>query len=138
MVMQFIMEDGTTLLIGSDHPVNGNYQGANWCEGALYKWYGSFIESYVVSTFHHGFGGGADTTIYNVIKAKLVLWDTDVYRVTSGSLTNNNFNAYFAKADDLSGISTYTAKNNSVIVLHFANGTAVPTVYENFALYRIS
>ena len=138
MVMQFIMEDGTTLLIGSDHPVNGNYQGANWCDGALYKWYGSFIESYVVSTFHHGFGGGADTTIYNVIKAKLVLWDTDIYRVTSGSLTNNNFNAYFAKADDLSGISTYTAKNNSVIVLHFANGTAVPTVYENFALYRIS
>lgn len=138
LVMQFVMDDGTTLLIGSDHPVNGSNDGYNWCNGVLYKWYGTFIESYVVSTFHHGYGGGADTVIYDVIKAKLVLWDTDIYRVTSGSLTNNNFNAYFAKADDLSGISTYTAKNNSVIVLHFANGTAVPTIYENFPLYKLS
>lgn len=143
LVMQFVMEDGTTLLIGSDHPVNGSYQGYNWCGGALYNWYGTFIESYVVSTFHHGFGGGADATIYNAIKAKLVLWDVDIFRITkdaSGnalatSLLDVTHNAYFAKADDLSGISTYTAKNSSVIVLHFANGTAVPTIYENFELY---
>ena len=146
LVMQFVMEDGTTLLIGADHPVNGTYEGYNWCEGALYNWYGTFIESYVVSTFHHGFGGGADTTIYNVIKAKLVLWDVDVFRITKDgngqtlptSLLDVNVNAYFAKADDLSGISTYTAKNSSVIILHFANGTAVPTVYEDFELYRNS
>ena len=146
LVMQFVMEDGTTLLIGSDHPVNGNYDGYNWCNGALYNWYGSFIESYAVSTFHHGFGGGADNTIYYAIKAKLVLWDVDVFRITkdadgnalSTSLLNVAHNTYFAKADDLSGISTYTAKNSSVIVLHFANGAAVPTIYENFELYKAS
>ncbi len=146
MVMQFVMDDGTTLLIGSDHPVNGNYDGYNWCNGALYNWYGSFIESYVVSTFHHGFGGGADNTIYYAIKAKLVLWDVDIFRITkdangnalSTSLLNVAHNTYFAKADDLSGISTYTAKNSSVIVLHFANGAAVPTIYENFELYKAS
>ena len=146
MVMQFVTEDGTTLLIGSDHPVSGGYQGYNWCNGALYNWYGSFIESYAVSTFHHGFGGGADNTIYYAIKAKLVLWDADASRITkdekgntlSTSLLDVAHNSYFAKADDLSGISTYTAKNSSVIVLHFANGTAVPTIYEDFNLYKAS
>ena len=75
-----------------------------------------------------------------------MLWDVDIFRITkdgdgnalSTSLLDVAHNSYFAKADDLSGISTYTAKNSSVIVFHFANGTAVPTIYEDFNLYKAS
>lgn len=86
--------------------------------------------------FHHGFGGGGDTVIYGVIKPKVVLWPGAANRVTE--IKNAVQNEYFVNADEVSGIKYYLTKNSSVVIFHFTNGKAVPTVYEDFNLYKAS
>jgi hypothetical protein len=140
IVTQFVMADGTKLLIGADHPVDYYYNGYNWCENALVKWYGTALESYIVSTFHHGYGGGADEKIYGVIKPKLVLWSVDGARITASAtpLTQVPHNAYFTKNAQANGVVYYTAKGTSVTILQFANGAPTVTYYNNYNEFQAS
>ena len=134
IVTQFVMEDGTKLLIGADHPVSGN---RTWCESALWRWYGSFLESYVVSAFHHGYGGGADIVIYTAIKPKLVLWPVDEYRIELDELDESNTNRYFTGSDAADrGVVGYYVAGDDIVILSFAEGKATATRYNTFADYK--
>jgi beta-lactamase superfamily II metal-dependent hydrolase len=136
IVTQFVMADGTKLLIGADHPVDGVYEGYTWCEGALWRWYGNFIESNVVSTFHHGYGGGADSVIYSAIKPQIVLWDVDQYRVDFNKLKETSTNRYFTSASAASkGIKYYIA-GDDMIILTFSDGKVNVTRYDTYADYK--
>ena len=53
LVTQMVTNDGTKVLFGGDHY-------ADQCKGQLKYRYGTFLESYVVTLFHHGQGGGAE------------------------------------------------------------------------------
>ena len=125
LVLQLVTDDGTKIFIGADHPVSGTYEGTKWCEGAIYNWYGSFIESDVVSAFHHGYGGGADTTVYYVIKAKLVLMACDKARNNASNVAGMAHNKYFGDmANRPSGVSYYLSRDSVVGILKFSNGEA--------------
>ena len=138
IVTQFIMADGTKVLVGADHPVDGTNEGANWCENALVKYYGTALESKVVSTFHHGYGGGANNVIYSVIKPKIVLWDVDDARVSAGSLTTVAHNTYFTTNGKTNGVTYYTAGGSSVTVLQFANGNPSVKRYNTYNAFMAS
>ena len=146
IVTQFVMGDGTKVLVGADHPVDGSYDGVNWCENSLIKYYGTALESKVVTTFHHGFGGGANDSIYGVIKPKVVLWDVDEYRITknadgssySTSLTSVSHNKYFTTNGASNGVTYYTAGGSSVTVLQFANGNPSVKRYSNYNEFMAS
>ena len=138
IVTQFVMADGTKVLVGADHPVDGTYEGANWCENALVKYYGTALESKVVSTFHHGYGGGANNVIYSVIKPKIVLWDVDDARVSAGSLTTVAHNTYFTTNGKANGVKYYTAGGSSVTVLQFANGNPSVKRYSTYNEFMAS
>ena len=138
IVTQFVMGDGTKVLVGADHPVDGTYEGANWCENALVKYYGTALESKVVSTFHHGYGGGANNVIYSVIKPKIVLWDVDDARVSAGSLTTVAHNTYFTTNGKANGVTYYTAGGSSVTVLQFANGNPSVKRYNTYNAFMAS
>ena len=146
IVTQFVMGDGTKVLVGADHPVSGSYEGINWCENALIKYYGTALESKVVTTFHHGFGGGANDSIYGVIKPTVVLWDVDEYRITkdadgnsySTSLTSVSYNKYFTTNGTANGVKYYTAGGSSVTVLQFANGNPSVKRYSTYNEFMAS
>ena len=140
IVTQFVMADGTKVLVGADHPVDGIYEGANWCENALVKCYGTALESKVVSTFHHGYGGGANNVIYGVIRPKIVLWSVDNARITASStpLTAVSHNAYFTTNGKANGVTYYTAGGSSVTILQFANGNPSIKYYKTFAEFKAS
>ena len=134
IVTQFVMADGTKLLIGADHPVSGSH---TWCEAALWKWYGSFLESYVVSPFHHGYGGGADPIIYTMIKPKIVLWAVDQSCVDANDLTTTSNNVYFASSDaaDRGVLGCYVA-GDDIVILSFADKKATAIRYDTFEDYK--
>ena len=146
IVTQFVMADGTKVLVGADHPVSGSYNGVNWCENALVKYYGTALESKVVTTFHHGFGGGANDSIYGVIKPKVVLWNVDEYRITkdangnsySTSLNAVSHNSYFTTNGAANGVKYYTAGGSSVTVLQFANGNPSVKRYSTYNEFMAS
>ena len=104
VVTQMETENGIKVLIGGDHCVNGTYEGRPFCEGALYKWYGDFIKSDMVTMFHHGFGGGADLEVYHYIKPSIFFWPATIFRLehdsdgseySFGSVRNRPRNQYF-------------------------------------------
>ena len=134
MVMQIETAAKTKIFIAADHPVNGSYDGANWCEGALYKWYGTAIQSYVTTTFHHGFGGGADNTIYNVIDARITLWNCDYSRAQE--VTDYECNQFFLDRPATSIYQCYGAFGSSVTILSFNNYMAFATIFPNFPTYQ--
>ena len=146
IVTQFVMGDGTKVLVGADHPVSGSYEGINWCENALIKYYGTALESKVVSTFHHGFGGGANDSIYGVIRPTVVLWDVDEYRITKNAdgsaystpLTSVSHNKYFTTNGTANGVKYYTAGGSSVTVLQFANGNPSVKRYSTYNEFMAS
>ena len=131
-----ITSDGTKVLIGGDHPVDGIYQGYEWCDGAIYRWYGNFIESDVCTTFHHGYGGGADEkgVVYTKIKPRIVLWTVNESRIEKDDLTARTRNKYFARPEEGVDVKYYVAGDN-VQVLSFADGKATVTEYDTFAEY---
>ena len=136
LVIQFVTDDGTKLLVGADHPVSGSYQGTPWCEGALYNWYGSFIESDVVSTFHHGYGGGADSTVYYVIKAKTVLLNCDKSREIASNISGMTHNRYFGDMTNRpSGVKYYMTEDSVVGVITFSNGNPTVKIYDTINEY---
>lgn len=136
LVLQMITSDGTKVLIGGDHPVDGIYEGYEWCDGAIYRWYGNFIESDVCTTFHHGYGGGADEkgVVYTKIKPRIVLWTVTESRIEKDDLTNRTRNKYFTKPSEGVDVKYYVAGDN-VQVLSFADGRANVTEYDTFGEY---
>lgn len=139
LVLQMVTSDGTKIFIGGDHPVDGSYQGYDWCEGAIYRWYGNFIESYVCTTFHHGYGGGADEAgvVYTVIRPKVVLWCANQSKIDESNLTNQTRNNYFTTNGVANGVTYYVAGDN-VQVMTFDDGKATVNEYGTFADYKNS
>ena len=136
LVLQFVTNDGTKIFVGADHPVSGTYEGTPWCEGALYNWYGSFIESDIATAFHHGFYGGADSTIYYVIKPKMVLLPCEQSRIEGNKLQNMPHNKYFMDMNNRpSGVSYWTARNTVVGVISFSNEGPQLKYYDNISEY---
>ncbi len=103
LVMQMETADGTKTLFGGDH-------WADQCQGQLKYRYGTFLQSYIVTLFHHGLGGGAENTtdatqsIYaTTIKPKIVLWPISWYKMSATGSTytryfsDSKWNQYFTK-----------------------------------------
>ena len=139
MVLQMVTKEGTKVIIAADHPVSGSYGGVTWCEGALYNWYGDFIQSYVCTTFHHGLGGGADLKIYDIIQPKVVLWNVEQYRIDLNNMKENSFNKYFTgPAAPSKGIVYYVSSGSSVQIVSFDGGKANVAEYDTIADYLAS
>lgn len=131
LVLRLVTADGKTVLFGADHPVSTD--AATWkaCEGAIYKWYGSFIESDVVSTFHHGLGGGADIKVYQMINPSIVLWCQNIYRTNLNDLHKVTYNKWFLENKN---ITTLLADDN-VQTLTFGGEEIVIAQYDSFNDY---
>ena len=134
LVMQIVTAQKTKIFIAADHPVDGYYDNYNWCEGAIYKWYGTAIQSYVTTTFHHGYGGGADNTVYGVIDARITLWDCDYAR--SLDVASFECNQFFLDRPATSIYQCYMSCGSSVTILSFNNHMAFATVFPNFPTYQ--
>ena len=139
LVLQMITADGTKTLIAADHPVNGVYAGVTWCQAALPRWYGSFVESEVCTTFHHGNGGGANRTVYWVIKPKIVLWNAIKARVEKDKTYAFDFNKYFADPETAkeNGVVAYRAEDN-VQILNYSDGKLSVKEYDDITEYLSS
>ncbi len=158
MVTQMVTSDGCKVLFGADHPVTDViYDGYSFCEGALHRWYGSFLESYVVTLFHHGLGGGADYEIYPTIKPKLVLWPGTWLRINgqgNGQPYMNNgrpyklheygYNQYFSsglepdvwhQTPNANGVHAWYVADDGIQILTFSEGKATVTVYDTRSAY---
>ena len=159
MVTQMVTSDGCKVLFGADHPVkDAIYDGYSFCEGALHRWYGSFLESYVVTVFHHGLGGGADDYIYPTVKPKIVLWDVTWLRIGGPSegqsykdgagkpysLDQVGYNQYFTsglEADcwhdtpNAYGVHAWYVADDGVQILTFSGGKATVAVYDERSAY---
>jgi len=130
-VYRLITEDGVTYLCGGDHNVNNQHAPYYGCEGALYRWYGSFIESDIVGAFHHGYGGGADTRIYSFVKPRLVLWNVSWSCVKKSSLLQFSVNLYFSEPENAKRHNVRSIISGDTIhVFHFNNGAFTVTEYE--------
>lgn len=136
LVLQFVTDDGDKIFVGADHPVSGSYEGTPWCEGAIYNWYGSFIESDVATAFHHGYYGGADSTVYYVIKPKMVLLPCDQARIEDGNMSKMPHNKYFMDMNNRpSGVSYWTSRDTVVGILTFSDGTPQLKYYDTISAY---
>ena len=136
LVLQFVTDDGDKIFVGADHPVSGSYEGTPWCEGAIYNWYGSFIESDVATAFHHGYYGGADSTVYYVIKPKMVLLPCEQSRIEGSNLAKMPHNKYFMDMNNRpSGVSYWTSRNTVVGIITFSNGVPQLKYYDTIAQY---
>ena len=136
LVLQFVTNEGDKIFVGADHPVSGSYDGTPWCEGAIYNWYGSFIESDVATAFHHGYYGGADSTVYYVIKPKMVLLPCEQSRIEGSNLAKMPHNKYFMDMNNRpSGVSYWTSRNTVVGIITFSNGAPQLKYYDTIGEY---
>lgn len=145
VVMQMETDSGVKVLFGADHAVFGSWYGMPFCDGALYRWYGSFIESDVVTAFHHGLGGGADTRIYPVIKPKIVLWPASWNRIYNDergvaygrSLVDAPCNQYFTDPEQAkaNGVLGYYVSGDGIQILDLSDTALRMSVYESDKAY---
>ena len=159
MVTQMETAGGCKVVFGADHPAaEGVYGGTPFCESALAKWYGSFLESYVVTMFHHGLGGGADYLIYPAIKPKIVLWPGTWFRINGQSngqpykygtgeeykLYEHGYNQYFStdlapdvyhETPNANGVHGWFVADDGIQILTFFGERAVVATYETRDLY---
>lgn len=134
LVLRLVTADGKTVVFGADQPVRSN--GSDWmaCEGAVYEWYGSFIQSDVVATFHHGLGGGADSNVYKAINPSIVLWDQNLYRSNLNDLHKVGYNKWFLNNEN---IRTLLADDN-VQTLTFGGEKIAIAAYDSFTDYALN
>jgi hypothetical protein len=158
MVTQMVTADGYKVLFGADHPAKDViYDGYSFCEGALHRWYGTFIESYVVTVLHHGLGGGADYEIYPTVKPKIVLWPGTWLRINgqgNGQPYMNNgrpyklheygYNQYFSsglepdvwhQTPNANGVYAWYVADDGIQILTFEKGTVRVTTYDSRRSY---
>lgn len=140
LVMQMETDSGVKVLFGSDHPVNGSYNDIPYCDGALHRWYGSYIKSDIVTLFHHGFGGGADLEIYDYIKPSVVLWPATFYRLTHDSdgtpyanIEFNKRNLYFSDPERAkqNGVLGYYISGDKIHIVDLSNKKLEVTEYSH-------
>jgi hypothetical protein len=158
MVTQLVTADGCKVLFGGDQSVKDViYDGYSFCEGALHRWYGDFLQSYVVTMFHHGLGGGADDYIYPTVKPKIVLWPGTWFRIngqSNGQPYMNNglpyklfeygYNQYFSRGltpdvwhdtPNANGVHGWFVADDGIQILTFMDGRAIVTTYDTRDLY---
>ncbi len=158
MVTQMVTAGGCKVLFGADQPVKDViWGGYSFCEGAIHRWYGSFLESYVVTMFHHGLGGGADYIIYPTVKPKIVLWPGTWLRIngqSNGEPYMNNgspyklyeygYNQYFStgltpdvwhETPNANGVHGWFVADDGIQILTFFGSEAVVATYETRDLY---
>ena len=111
MVMQMVTSDGVSVLFGGDHSAAewNHGEGASrvpctW--GALRKWYGTFIESYVFTYMHHGLGGGTDWETNATIKPKIILWPVTWGKINKSGLHDSTHSRYMTRK--VAGGSVFT------------------------------
>jgi len=102
MVMQMVTSDGVSVLFGGDHSAaewnHGTGSSRVPCTwGALRKWYGSFIESYVFTYMHHGLGGGTDWETNATIKPKIILWPCTWGKINGANLHSSGHSIYMTR-----------------------------------------
>ncbi len=140
LVFQMETEGGVTYLCGGDHCVFGQVGGTFYGgEGALYRWYDSFLHSDITDVFHHALGGGADNMIYPAIAPKLVIWPASWNRIYNDgrgnpygtSLDKISYNTYFTDPEKAkaNGVE-YIVSGDAIHVIHFKDGAFTVTKYE--------
>lgn len=144
LVVQMETDSGVKVLFGADHAVRGNYNGLPFCEGALYRWYGDFIKSDILTLFHHGFGGGADDYVYSVVKPKIVLWPATYFRLTHdsdgtpyGDIEHNSRNSYFSDPEQAkkNGVKGYYISGDKIHIVDLSDKELTVTEYETCDAY---
>ncbi len=155
IVTQMILDDGSSVVFGADHSaMDTYYQGKPFCEGALAKWYGTFLDSDVVTMFHHGLGGGADDYVYPAISPSIVLWPGTWFRILGGAdgssygyyLYEVSYNTYFSDLEpdvwhdtpNANGVHGWFVADDGIQILTFKNGEITVTTYETRADYHNS
>lgn len=133
VVTQIVTDDGSKILVGADHPVSDAGGTQYGCEAALWRWYGNFIQSDLVTSFHHGLGGGADNEIYYKIAPSIVFWACDLSTINLHNLANQGRNKYFKEQ----GVSLYVSDDNMQIA-YLKNGTIEVVEFGNFDAFRTS
>lgn len=134
LVLRAIMPDGQKMLIGADHHVSGfipkpdGSVSCMGCEGAIYNWYGTYSKSDIVTTFHHGYGGGGDHVVYERLDPKVILWDINWYRIELNRLNQNRTNGWFWNNES---IKTLVSDDN-VQVLTLADGNIEIADYDTY------
>lgn len=159
MVLQMVTSDGCKVVFGGDHSAADMwYQNVTpFCESALAKWYGTFLESDVVTMFHHGLGGGADELIYPAIKPKIVMWPGTWFRINGQSngqpyptgnggtykLYEVTYNTYFSdltpdvyhETPNANGVHGWFVSDDGIQILTFRDGAVTIQTYETRADY---
>ncbi len=117
LVMQMVTEDGCKVIFGGDSPMmdmmldndGDDIAETPYTYGAIHKWYGSFIESDVMTYFHHGLGGGSSWAANAAIKPKIVLWPASWGKINGAGtqLINSSHAIYFNKLTDASSYNTF-------------------------------
>lgn len=134
LVLRAVMADGQKMLIGADHHVSGAIKDKEGnvysmgCEGAMYNWYGSYSKSDIVTTFHHGYGGGGDHEVYARLDPKIILWDINWYRIELNRLNENRTNGAFWNNEN---IKTLISDDN-VQVLTLSDGKIAIADYDTY------
>ncbi len=162
MVVQMVSADGCKIIMGGDSPmmdyVLEETSGSKpYTYGALYKWYGAFIESEVVTNFHHGLGGGSSYETFAAIKPKIVLWPASWGKINGAGtqLINSSHAIYFNKktaqssynsfaegvmhdTPNYNGVYGWFVADDNIHVVTFKKDALNVTVYDTFAAFYAS
>ena len=158
MVVQMVSADDCKIVMGGDSPqMDVMESGKPYTYGALYKWYGTFIQSEVVTNFHHGLGGGSCYETFEAIKPKVVLWPASWGKINGAgtALINSSHSIYFNKKTKTSHYNTFTegvmhdtpnyngvygwfVADDNIHVVTFKKDALNVTVYDTFADFYAS
>ena len=159
MVTQMETDDGVKVLFGGDSSqMEQVYEGTPFTYEALSKWYGSFVESEIMTYFHHGLGGGSSWTANATIKPEIVLWPATwdkINTVNNGTtLLNSGHAVYFTRATqhgtsggfaegvlhttpNYMGVKGWFVADDNLHVLTLKKNNVTVTTYDNFAAYGV-
>ncbi len=160
VVTQMITDDGSKVVFGADHSaMDTYYAGKPFCESALARWYGSFLESDIVTMFHHGLGGGADDEVYPAIKPTIVLWPGTWFRINGDSSGGNyysggvpyklyevSYNTYFSDLEpdvwhdtpNANGVHGWFVADDGIQIVTFKDGNVSIQTWDTRADYHNS
>ena len=144
LVMQMVTDDGCTVLFGGDSPMNELiWENKAMTYGSIHKWYGSFIESDVMTYFHHGHPAGSRLATTQVIKPKIVLWPATWGQIELKNMTASKHAAYFTDlaegilhdTPNENGVYGWFVADDNVHVLTLRDGNATVEVYDTLDEY---
>lgn len=147
LVMQMMTDDGCTVLFGGDSPMNELiWENKAMTYGSIHKWYGSVIESDVMTYFHHGHPAGSRLANTRVIKPKIVLWPSTWGQIEVKNMTGSKHAAYFTDLEEgilhetpnENGVYGWFVADDNVHILTFENGKVTVTGYDTLDAYYAS